>query len=73
LDGTERFAPTFKGLSQTAAERVEGMTAEEYLRESIVNPDAVVIGDHYLQMPLDYGEVLTDEQINDLIAFMLSQ
>jgi mono/diheme cytochrome c family protein len=73
LDGTERFAPTFQGLSERAAERVEGMTAEEYLRQSIIDPDAFVVGEHYLQMPLDYGDVLTEEQIDDLVAFMLTQ
>jgi len=73
LDGTERYAPTFKGLSERAAERIEGMTAEEYLRQSIVDPEALVVGEFLLPMPLDYADLLTEEQISDLIAFILTQ
>ena len=72
LETRESFGPTFLGIAERAGERVEGMTAEEYLRESIVDPKAYIAGDYLFPMPTVYGEILTDEQINDLIAFLLT-
>ena len=73
LDQYEQVGPTFQGISQRASDRIEGMEVEEYLRQSIVDPEAFVVEGFYSTMPLDYSEVLTEEQINDLIAFMLTQ
>ena len=68
------FGPSFQGISEIAGERVAGMTAEEYLRESIANPSAFIVeGYHDNLMPKVYGEILSEEEINHLIAFMLSQ
>lgn len=73
LDGTQEFAPSFMGISTRAAERVEGMTAEEYLRQSILDPQAHVVDDFSISMPPIYKYFLTEEQIDDLIAFLLTQ
>jgi cytochrome c2 len=76
-------APGFKGLADRAATRVPGQSAEEYLRESIVDPGAYIVqgsveGDWQGHsgsrgMPTNYGETLSEQDINDLIAFMLTQ
>jgi mono/diheme cytochrome c family protein len=74
LTGVNTYGPTFKGLSQSAGERVPGMSAEEYLRESIINPGAYrVEGFPAGLMPEGYGDMLSEEEINHLIAFMLTQ
>lgn len=58
----------------TVAAAVEGMSAEAYLRESIVEPDAQVTeGFTPGLMFQDYGDRLSQEQINDLVAFLLTQ
>ena len=66
--------PSLLGLSEDAGGRIEGMSAEEYLRESIVDPSAYVAeGESDNRMPKVYGEILTEEEINHLIAFLLTQ
>ena len=68
------FAPSVQVIKDNAGQRVEGMSAEEYLRESIVDPSAYVAeGEFDNLMPKVYGEILTEEEIDHLIAFLLTQ
>lgn len=65
--------PSHYGLADRAGTYVEGMSAEEYLRESIVEPDAhVVEGYAPGVMYQNYEEDLTPEQIDDLVAYLLT-
>ncbi|MEE9178312.1 MAG: cytochrome c [Acidimicrobiia bacterium] len=74
LDGVDNsFAPTHGGISKIAGERVEGMSAVDYLRQSIVDPLAFQVDAWPLTMPKNYSEVLSEEQINNLIAFLLTR
>lgn len=67
------IGPSFYGIADRAGERVPGMTAEEYLRQSIIEPNAFVVpGYPSGQMIQNFGTILTDEQINDLIAFLMT-
>ncbi len=46
---------------------------EEFIRESIINPDAdVTEGFPAGTMPPDYGEKLSDEQINQLVKYLMT-
>lgn len=68
-----QFAPTLAGIWTTAAGRVDGLTDVEYLRQSIVDPYAFVVeGSWLFAMPYRYPDVLSDDQINNLIAFLLT-
>ncbi len=50
-----------------------GNKSAEFLRESIVNPDAdVTEGFPAGTMPQDYGEKLSEEQINQLVKYLQS-
>ncbi len=50
-----------------------GKSAEEFLRESILNPDAVVTeGFTPGVMYQNYGNDLTEQEIDDLVAFLLT-
>ena len=61
-------------ILEDAAKGVEGMSAEEFLRQSIVDPSAYIAEGFFDNwMPKVYGELLTEEDINNLIAFMLTQ
>ena len=52
----------------------EAETPEQYLLESIVNPDSYVVDGYDASlMPRDYGDRLTAQQVADLIGYMLSQ
>ena len=71
--GMVLVGPSFDGVASRALTRVPGLTAEEYLRESIVNPDAYVVeGFPKGQMFSNYAEVLSDEDIDNLVAFLLT-
>jgi len=63
-------APDYHGRARDAA---------GYIRESIVDPNAYLVpGERYRQadgqsvMPKDFGDTLTREQLDDLIAFLLT-
>lgn len=62
--------PSLAVIKDEAGQRVEGMSAEDYVHESIVNPSAYVVAGYEDIMPKDYGERLTDEQINGLVRFI---
>src|SRR5687767_891431 len=61
LDGTRIVGPSWDGLAARAETRVNGMSAVEYLRESIVDPSAYVVEDYQDVMPDHFGEDLSDE------------
>ncbi len=65
--------PNLSNIGSRAGSTVKGMDARAYLRQSIVDPDAYLAGGyqegiHYR----GYGKVLTGQQIEDLIAYMLT-
>ena len=49
------------------------MTAEAYLRESIMDPSAFLAEGYEDNMDKGYKFVIKDEEVDDLIAFMLTQ
>lgn len=65
--------PNLADVGGRAGSTVKGLDAHAYLRQSILDPDAYLAGGfqegiHYR----GYGKVLTEEQIEDLIAYMLT-
>lgn len=65
--------PNLSNIGNRAAITVGGTSASDYLREAVVDPDAYLAGGfqegiHYR----DYGTALTGEQLDDLIAYMLT-
>ena len=70
---TGNIGPVLDGLASQAGDTVSGLTAEEYIRQSIVEPSAYVVeGFADGLMPQTFGTTLTEEQINDLVAFLLT-
>mgnify|MGYP002623074377 CR=1 FL=1 len=72
--GVVIVGPSHSDIGARAKTAVEGMSAEDYLRQSIVEPNAHIT-EGYTEgvMYQNYGEELTNTQINDLVAFMLTQ
>lgn len=62
--------PSLDGVATRAASRVPGMSVEEYLRTSILDPGAFVVPGFPDAMARNLGEVLDDRQINDILAFL---
>jgi cytochrome c oxidase subunit 2 len=68
------IGPSLDGVTQTAAERRPGMDAAAYLTESIAAPDALIVpGFPPGLMPKDFGQRLTPDQLQRLVAFLLEQ
>ena len=66
--------PSLAGIATTAATRISGHTAEQYLRESILTPKAFTVpGFQSGIMPSDFAREMNDQQLADLIAFLLTQ
>ncbi|MDJ0498469.1 MAG: c-type cytochrome [Acidimicrobiia bacterium] len=64
--------PSLAGLAARAAATVPGLTAAEYLRLSITDPDSFVAEGFVAgQMPGGWEESLSESQIESLVEFML--
>jgi nitric oxide reductase subunit C len=83
--GVNLVGPSLAGIPATAASRIrasdyhgQAKDAAGYIRESIVNPNAHVLqGPTYAAggrsfMPPDYGETLKAEQIDQIVAYLLT-
>ncbi len=66
--------PNLTKIGEVSATRREGYTAEQYIRESILNPNAFITqGFPENVMPQNFGDLLTPEQLDDVVAFLLAQ
>ena len=71
------LGPDQTNLGVIAGTRREGYTAEEYIREAIVEPSAFIVeecplGPCLQVMPENYGDILTEEEIDAVVAYLLS-
>lgn len=65
--------PSHYGLADRAGDYIEGQSAEAYLRESIVEPDAhIVEGFTAGVMYQNYADDLTEQQVDDLVAYLMT-
>lgn len=64
-------APNLEGIANIAGERIEGMSAEEYLIDSILNPLNLIVDIYRTPMPEDYDALLTAQEVADLVAYMM--
>jgi cytochrome c oxidase subunit 2 len=76
LDGNRLVGPTWQGLFGETQQFEDGTSAvadEAYLRNSIINPNAEIVQGYPANvMPQNFSEVLSETQINDIIAFIQS-
>ena len=65
--------PTWYGLAETAATRIDGESAASYLYNSIVNTNDFIVEGYAANIMLQtYGETLSDRDLSDLIAYLLT-
>lgn len=71
--GKTLVGPSHAGIATRAASVVPGMSAEDYLRESIVTPD-VHVSEGFTAgvMYQNYGKDLTEQEIKDLVAYLMT-
>jgi mono/diheme cytochrome c family protein len=72
LDGTQLVGPTMQGYGARAGTRVEGLSAEEYTRASLVDPTAHVVEGYAQGVMPSYRDSLDETQLNDMVAYLLS-
>jgi cytochrome c oxidase subunit 2 len=66
--------PPLNGIGDTAAQRSEGVEAVDYIRTSIVQTNAYIVdGFSPGVMPGDFGDRMTDEELDILVEYLLSQ
>ncbi len=64
--------PSLASVANRAGNRVTGLSAEEYLRNSILHPGDFVVPGFQDVMQKNFGSLLTSDQISDLVAFLLT-
>lgn len=76
IDGKDGVGPTWQGLYGSEKTLVSGETLqvdEAYLHEAIVNPNSqIVLGFPANVMASNYGEIFSEEEINNMIEFIKS-
>ena len=65
--------PTWQGLAVTAAGRVPGQAAEDYLYTSIVRPNAYVVPGYQPNVMVQtYGQTLASNELADIVKYLLT-
>jgi len=75
IDGSQLVGPTWLGIYGREEELDDGSVAtvdEAYIRESILQPHLKLVAGFGPVMPDVYANILSDEDMNDIIAFMQS-
>jgi hypothetical protein len=73
LKGYVYQGPSLQGISEIAGDRVPELSAAEYLRQSIVDPSVYLVEGFEDKMRKDYQSLLSEEDIDALVAFLLTQ
>jgi cytochrome c oxidase subunit 2 len=67
-----KIAPPFQDIAERAANRRSPLTAAAYLYESVISPLAYVVEGFNPAMPQDYATRLSDQELGDIIAYLLT-
>lgn len=71
--GMRLVGPSLAGLATTAASRVEGMSAVDYIKQSITEPNAHVVDGFPPGMMLPgYRNNLSQQEFDDLVAYLMT-
>ncbi|HSJ84304.1 MAG TPA: c-type cytochrome [Acidimicrobiia bacterium] len=67
---TGQIGPNLTGLADRAGDRVEGMEADDYIRQSVLDPEAFVVDGFSPLMPV---LPLDTEELDALVEFLLAE
>lgn len=71
--GGAGVGPSLAGVAGRSAGRDPRLTAPDYLRQSILDPNAYVVAGYSPGvMYADFSKVLTDAEVRDLVAYLLT-
>lgn len=71
-NGFRTIGPPLEHAGTVAAERAPGESAQEYLRRSVTDPGAFVVPGYPDSMPRGLAEHLPAEDLDALVAYLLS-
>jgi cytochrome c2 len=65
--------PSLVGIATRGGDRIEGMDAQAYIRDSILNPNAYTV-DSFPEsiMPLNMKDALSSEDLDAVVAYLLT-
>ncbi|MCL4248887.1 MAG: c-type cytochrome [Anaerolineae bacterium] len=66
------LGPNLAGIGERAATRVAGLDADAYIRQSVLDPRAYLVPGFRDIMYPDFAAHFDDQDITDLIAYLLS-
>lgn len=70
---TAVVGPVLDGIASRAGDTVAGLSAEEYIRQSILEPNAYIVEGFQENIMLQtFSDTLSDEQVASLITFLLT-
>lgn len=72
LDGSKLVGPSMQGIAGRAGKEVQGQSADQYLRTSIVDPNSHAPQGYAVGVMPAYKDVLSETQLNDLVAYLLT-
>lgn len=65
--------PSMAGIASRAGSTVPGLTAEEYLEQSILEPNAYLVEGYAADIMVQvWEEELSDQQLDELIAYLMT-
>ncbi|MFN2187306.1 MAG: c-type cytochrome [Candidatus Promineifilaceae bacterium] len=70
--GVNIVGPSLDGIASRAGTRVDGLDSRAYIYRSITKPSDYVVDGFVDQMPTTFRSSLTDEELDDLINFLLT-
>jgi mono/diheme cytochrome c family protein len=71
--GVILIGPSVAGIASRAGSMVSGLSAEEYLKQSIVDPNAYLVpGYPQDTMPPVWRDRLSEKQVDDLVSYQMT-
>lgn len=70
--GASLIGPSLAGVATRAATRIPGTSARDYLHESITAPGGFLAEDYKDQMPGNWSDVLTNDEIDSIVSYLLT-
>jgi cytochrome c2 len=71
-NATGQIGPKLDGIGTSGATRKSGMSAEAYIRESLVDPQAFIAPGFSAPSPMPAGQA-TGKDLDNLVAFLSAQ
>ena len=67
-----QLGPSLTHIATDGADRISGVDAHDYIRQSILQPQDHVVSGYRVGMYADYEADLSEQELTDLIAFLMT-